>query len=70
MSPRKKPTAKTRQSTTPRKPAAPRPTKVTLARVKKILSLMVVTGSVAGAGRWERRYAPPGAVGPHGNGRL
>ena len=37
MSPRKKPTAKTRQSTTPRKPAAPRPTKVTLARVKKIL---------------------------------
>ncbi|OFR48033.1 hypothetical protein HMPREF2883_00090 [Actinomyces sp. HMSC075C01] len=37
MSPRKKPTAKTRQSTTPRKPAAPRPTKVTLSRVKKIL---------------------------------
>lgn len=37
MSPRKKPTAKTRRSTAPRKPAAPRLTKVTLARVKKIL---------------------------------
>lgn len=35
--PRKKPTAKTRQSTTSLKPAAPRPTKVTLSRVKKIL---------------------------------
>lgn len=37
MPPRKKPTSRTRRSATPRKPAAPRPTKVTLARVKKIL---------------------------------